>query len=247
MSWSRKQKAYLLAPLVATAFLLVTMWVDGGASGAKAAAASEHETSMTVKCEPMEGAVGVPRICQATVTAISSPSSESSVPNDWVEFDSFRCMLVPAGGNAAACSVQATPNGPGSYSVEASYPGGVGFYASTGKATIVAGAASSPPLPSSSLSWSSAGPAPTIRLLTAPAKKTRQRFATFTFTSTQAGTLFECQMDKFNFFEPCTSPHKVKKVGSGSHIFHIRAISSTGTYGKQPIAYHWRVLAATGR
>ncbi len=218
------------------------MWVVGGTGSAKAAAASEHETSTTVKCKPMEGAVGVPRICQATVTAISALSSKPSVPNLWVEFDSFRCGLVPAGGDSAACSVQATPNTPGSYSVEANYSGGVGFYASSGKATIVAGAPSSPPLPGSSLSWSSAGPSPTITLLAAPKKKTRRRFARFRFRSPQAGTRFECQMDKFNFFEPCASPHKVKKVGIGRHIFHIRAISSTGTYGAHPIAYHWRVM-----
>jgi hypothetical protein len=238
VSLPSKRASCLLALLAATALFAAVASAAGGTVRATSAESPAHETSTTLTCAPAEGAVGLPRTCQATVTDIA-PDPTAPTGGQIVFVGGFRCAVVAVNSVSSTCSAQATPNAPGSYPVEATYFGDVAHFASIGKATLVAGAPGSPPAPTSSLSWSAAG-TPSIKLGKAPAKKSRRHIAKFTFSSEQAGVRFECRIDK-NLFKPCKSPYK-SKVGRGRHIFRVRAISANGTYEKHPLEYRWQVL-----
>ncbi len=204
----------------------------------------EHETSMTVTCEPAEGPVGAVRICQGTVTDISP---EPSPPAGRINFaGGYGCALVAAAADSSSCGVQVTPEAAGSYTLEVSFAGGVSrvpsflsFFASSASTTLVAGAAGSTPGPASSLTIAGLNP-PGMEIDKKPARRTRSRTATFTFSSRQEGARFECKIDK-GLFKPCASPHHWH-VGTGAHVFLVRVISAAGTYGEHPLQYRWRVL-----
>jgi hypothetical protein len=239
VSLPSKRPSCLLTLLAAAALFAAVVSAAGGPVRATAAESPAHETSTTLKCEPVEGPVGLPRTCQATVTDIAPAPT---VPTGQIVFaggEGFRCAVVAVSSASATCSAQGTPNAPGSYPVEATYFGDVAHFASIGKATLVAGAPGSPPAPTSSLSWSAAG-APSTKLRKAPAKRSRRHLAKFVFSSKQAGVRFECRIDK-NLFKHCKSPYK-SKVGRGRHIFRVRAISANGTYEEHPLEYRWTVL-----
>jgi hypothetical protein len=240
VSLPSKRTSCLLALLTAAALFAAVASAAGGTVRATAAESPAHETSTTLKCEPVEGPVGLPRTCQATVTDIApDPSTPTGGQIVFAGGEGFRCAVVAVNAVSSTCSARGTPNAPGSYAVEATYFGDVAHFASSGKATLVAGPAGSPPAPTSSLSWSAAG-APSTKLRKAPAKKSRRRLAKFVFSSEQAGVRFECRIDK-NLFKPCKSPYKAR-VGRGRHIFRVRAISADGTYEDHPLEYRWRVL-----
>lgn len=59
-----------------------------------------------------------------------------------------------------------------------------------------------------------------------PRNKTRAAKVTYRFVSSEAGSSFECRIDK-KPFHPCTSPEKFK-VGKGIHRFRVRAIDPAG-------------------
>ncbi len=232
MNLKKARLPYLLAFLAAIGCL-------GAAALATAAEPAEHTTSTSVKCEPTEGAVGAVRTCTVTVTD-TNPSIPPASPNGQVQFTpSVRCSLTPATSNTSTCSAQATPNAQGTYNIEVFFPGGVGSYSSNGTGTLIAGAPSATPVSNSSLTWAG-NEVPTITLEKKPPKKTRSRVATFTFSSDQATAHFECRAETFDW-EACTSPKK-KKVGVGTHVFRIRVVSSTGSYGAKAVVWHWRVL-----
>ena len=50
---------------------------------------------------------------------------------------------------------------------------------------------------------------------------------TFTFTSTEAGSTFQCRVDA-GAFAACTSPHTTAVAGRGAHTFEVRAADSGG-------------------
>ncbi|QIG45179.1 hypothetical protein G5V58_22590 [Nocardioides anomalus] len=59
------------------------------------------------------------------------------------------------------------------------------------------------------------------------------------FTSTVAGSTFECSLDGRKF-RPCTSPY-TKKLGRGSHALRIRAVSPAGLVDPQPAKVKVRI------
>ena len=238
----RRERFPTVVFVAAALFLAALLMV--AASSARAAEPYEHETSMTASCEPPEGAVGVARICQGTVTDISP---KPSPPAGRINFDGgYGCALVAITSSSSSCGVQATPTAAGTYSVEVFFAGGVSrhpnflsFFANSATTTLVAGAAGSTPVSASSLTLAGLNP-PSMEIDTKPAKRSRSRTATFTFSSEQEGARFECKLDK-GFFRPCTAPRRWH-VGTGAHIFLVRVISATGTYGEHPLQYRWRVL-----
>jgi hypothetical protein len=63
--------------------------------------------------------------------------------------------------------------------------------------------------------------------------------ATFTFTSDEAGSRFECKLDKGGF-KACTSPARYR-VKLGAHVFQVRAIDAVGNVGPAA-SYSFRVI-----
>ncbi len=80
---------------------------------------------------------------------------------------------------------------------------------------------------------------PDTTITDGPKSKTKKKTATFSFTSTEAGSTFECKLDDGNF-EPCTSPKDVK-VKKGKHTFEVRAKDAAGNVDPTPASQSWKV------
>ena len=60
----------------------------------------------------------------------------------------------------------------------------------------------------------------------------------FSFTSTEAGSTFQCAFGNAPF-AACTSPDAVDVPGSGAHVFKVRAIDGAGNIDPTPAVYRW--------
>jgi len=85
---------------------------------------------------------------------------------------------------------------------------------------------------------SNPGGGPDTKIDKGPKKKTKKKKATFEFSSTTAGTTFECSVDG-KTFAPCTSPFEVK-VKKGKHEFEVRAVLA-GVHDGSPADQSWKV------
>jgi dipeptidyl aminopeptidase/acylaminoacyl peptidase len=74
-----------------------------------------------------------------------------------------------------------------------------------------------------------------------PPKRTRKRVARFAFGSDEAGSRFECKLDR-KPFRSCRSPFK-RRVKPGRHTFKVRAVNAQGIADATPTVFRWRVLA----
>lgn len=72
--------------------------------------------------------------------------------------------------------------------------------------------------------------APTAKITKAPKAKSTSTTAKFKFTSNEAGSTFECKLDKGKF-KKCKSPKTYKKLKAGKHVFKVRAIDKAGNVG----------------
>jgi alpha-tubulin suppressor-like RCC1 family protein len=81
---------------------------------------------------------------------------------------------------------------------------------------------------------------PETTLLTAPAALTNSATATFTFSSSESGSTFECKMDSGSF-AACTSPQGYTGLADGSHTFAVKAIDSGGTADPTPAGHTWTI------
>ncbi|HWA55114.1 MAG TPA: hypothetical protein VG816_13175 [Solirubrobacterales bacterium] len=83
--------------------------------------------------------------------------------------------------------------------------------------------------------------APRTKLLGKPAKKTHDRTPTFRFSSNEAGSTFQCKLDRKRF-RSCRSPFTAKRLGFGSHTFEVRARDKSGKLDSSPASYGFRVI-----
>jgi hypothetical protein len=86
---------------------------------------------------------------------------------------------------------------------------------------------------------------PDTSITKGPKKKSSKKKATFEFSSTEAGSTFECSLNG-GPFEPCTSPHKVKSK-KGKNKFAVRARDAAGNVDASPATYSWKVKTKKGR
>jgi CSLREA domain-containing protein len=67
--------------------------------------------------------------------------------------------------------------------------------------------------------------------------------ATFTFSSSESGSTFQCSLDGAAFGS-CTSPRQYTGLGVGSHEFRVRATDDAGNTDESPAVRTWTVAPA---
>ncbi len=206
-------------------------------------------TSTTISCAPATLTLGAG--ATACTASVVDTSAGVLTPTGTVVFSAGvggafaapgNCTLATASPGKAGCQLAYTPQliGSGAHLLGAAYAGDTshdGSQATTSVAVTapaVGGGAGSGNVTPSPL-------APATTLNKAPAKKSARRMAKFTFSSDQAGSTFECKLDK-KPFKPCSSPFK-KPVKPGGHNFKVRAVNSAGAADPTPATFHWKVLA----
>src|SRR5574338_1231189 len=80
---------------------------------------------------------------------------------------------------------------------------------------------------------------PDTTITSSPSNPTSSTSASFSFTSTKAGT-FECQLDASGF-TACTTPKLYSSLTQGSHTFQVRAIDTIGNIDPTPATYTWTI------
>jgi hypothetical protein len=105
------------------------------------------------------------------------------------------------------------------------------------RATDVAG--NTDPSPASH-TWTIDTTAPNTSITSAPANPTNQTDATFAFTSTEAGSTFECTLDGAAF-AACTSPKTYTGLAAGAHTFEVRATDPAGNTDFSPASFTWTI------
>jgi parallel beta-helix repeat protein len=89
--------------------------------------------------------------------------------------------------------------------------------------------------------WSRLGE-PETTLGATPAATTSEPTATFTFTSSVAGSTFECALDS-GPFASCTTPAEFTGLADGQHTFSVRAITD-GFTDQTPAQFQWMIASA---
>ena len=86
-------------------------------------------------------------------------------------------------------------------------------------------------------------PAPETTITHQPPASTEATSATFSFSSDQAGTSFECALDSAAL-SACSSPQSYSELPVDHHTFHVRAVNGN-LADPTPAAASWTVTAAT--
>ncbi len=73
-----------------------------------------------------------------------------------------------------------------------------------------------------------------------PVHPTASTSATFTFSSDEGGSTFECRIDG-GAWGACTSPRNYTTLSDGSHTFDVRATDVAGNTDATPASYTWLV------
>jgi hypothetical protein len=82
---------------------------------------------------------------------------------------------------------------------------------------------------------------PNTTITAGPRGKVKAKKATFKFTSTEAGSTFQCKHMK-GPWKSCTSPQTYTKLKPGKHTFQVRAIDNAGNIDASPAKRTWTVL-----
>src|SRR5206468_3843179 len=81
---------------------------------------------------------------------------------------------------------------------------------------------------------------PDTTITAAPPARSNSSTASFSFTATEAGSSFACQLDS-GAFAPCVSPQSYSGLGFGDHNFQVRATDTSGERRAAPASYAWTV------
>jgi hypothetical protein len=91
-----------------------------------------------------------------------------------------------------------------------------------------------------SYTWTIDATAPNTTITASPANPTNATSASFSFSSTESGSTFQCRLDG-SAFASCTSPQAYSALAAGSHTFEVRATDSLGNTDATPATYTWTV------
>ena len=73
-----------------------------------------------------------------------------------------------------------------------------------------------------------------------PPNKLAKHKAKYRFVSDEAGSSFQCKIDK-KPFKACSSPKKVKHLDEGKHKFKVRAVDAAGNVDSTPAKDKFKV------
>jgi hypothetical protein len=82
--------------------------------------------------------------------------------------------------------------------------------------------------------------APQTNLTALPQTTTSATSATFTFSSSENGSSFQCSLDGAAF-TACTSPQSYSGLSAGSHTFQVRAVDGAGNTDPTPASQTWTI------
>lgn len=82
---------------------------------------------------------------------------------------------------------------------------------------------------------------PGTRITKAPPKKTKKTTVRFKFRATEAGSTFQCRLDR-KPFRACRSPRTYRKLKPGKHVFKVRAVDPAGNVDPTPAKRKFTVL-----
>ena len=81
---------------------------------------------------------------------------------------------------------------------------------------------------------------PNTTITTNPSDPTNLVDAQFTFTSTEAGSTFQCSLDAVAF-AACTTPVDYAGLVEGNHTFEVRATDAAGNMDATPASFDWDI------
>ncbi len=81
---------------------------------------------------------------------------------------------------------------------------------------------------------------PETEILSHPSEFSNSSSASFTFSSSEDNSTFECQIDGSQFKE-CFSPQNYDNLIEGKHSFKVRAIDSSGNVDETPAEFSWTI------
>jgi len=175
---------------------------------------------------------GTVTINVAPQTQIDSGPSGTTGPNPSFEFSS------PVSGASFECSLDNAAFTPCSSPKD--YTGLSGGQHTFQVRAIAAGFTD--PTPASRTFTVDATP-PETTIDSGPAGPTLDSTPEFTFSSSEAGSTFECRVDA-GAFQGCTSPHETEPLSFGSHTFEVRATDPYGNVDPTPASRAFVVLNA---
>jgi hypothetical protein len=82
--------------------------------------------------------------------------------------------------------------------------------------------------------------APTTSITSGPPASTTATSATFSFTSSKAGSTFACKVDQGSW-APCSSPLTIQGLAVGAHSFAVRATDAVGNVDPTPATASWTI------
>ncbi len=91
-----------------------------------------------------------------------------------------------------------------------------------------------------SYSWTVDTIAPDTSITTKPDLLTNLTTANFTFSSSEAGSIFKCAFDN-GPWTTCSSPHTLEGIANGTHVFAVRSIDLAGNSDQTPASFTWSI------
>lgn len=86
--------------------------------------------------------------------------------------------------------------------------------------------------------------APNTSITSGPPGSTTAKTAALTFTSTEAGSTFQCRLDT-GAWANCSTPRSLGGLNVGEHILEVRARDLAGNQDQSPAAWTWTVMTGS--